>query len=386
MWVWWGATLIAVVGVALRRRPVPMLALCAVSAGVHLALVVPLVVVDLATPILLYTVASDTHRKVSLFMLTGLLVIVTCWSTFGALSAQPAGGLPGALKTITTVEADPGAAPTDPVTLNIERKSGAGPASGLLVIASVLVAAWAIGSSSRNRRSYLQQLRARAADLDRERDQRAEMAVAAERSRITRELHDVVAHGLSVMVVQAQGGEAALDNRPDDTRSALQAVITTGRASLADMRRVLTTTGQLGASLHPEPGLAQLPRLIDRVNEAATSVTLRIEGGPTSLPPAVDLSAYRIVQEALTNTMKHAGRQARARVLVSYRESSVQLEISDDGRDGTGNDGAGNDGAGQGLRGMRERVETLGGDLFAGPGSRGGFIVRARLPFDGAAR
>jgi len=240
-----------------------------------------------------------------------------------------------------------------------------------------LIAAWAIGSGTRSRRAYLDELRARAVYLEREQGQRAVLAVAAERGRISRELHDVVAHGLSVMVIQAQGGAAALDNRPADTRAALDAIVKTGRDSLADMRRVLGTVGEVDDAWHPQPGLARLPALLAQVREAGTPVRLRIDGVPVPLPSTVDLSAYRIVQEALTNTMNHASAGASAEVVVTYAGSAVCVDVSDDGL-GVGH----GDGRGNGLRGMRERVKLLGGRLDAGPGPQGGFIVRVTLPIE----
>lgn len=377
LWIWWGATLIAVAGTALRRRwPLPLLMLCAASAAAHLALAAPLMIADLATPILLHTIAVHRRRRLSLGVLAGLGAAVAAWSAVGMMST------PTSARPVTTVEVAPAATPAPPMTVSVQRLSGSVPVSAPLVIVSVLVAAWATGSGARSRAAYLLQLRARAEDLERERDQQAELAAAAERARISRELHDVVAHGLSVMVVQAQGGHAALEARPSDARRALEAIISTGRGALAEMRRVLTSTGQIDPALHPQPGLAHLPRLIDQVNTTAIPVTLRVAGTSTPLPPSTDLAAYRIVQEALTNTMKHAGQRVRAHVLLSYDDTSVRLEISDDGR--ASPDAAGG-GAGQGLRGMRERAELLGGELQAGPGPHGGFIVRARLPLNGGA-
>jgi signal transduction histidine kinase len=179
------------------------------------------------------------------------------------------------------------------------------------------------------------------------------------------------------MVIQAQGGAAALDNRPDDTRAALDAIVRTGRDSLADMRRVLFTVGEVDDAWHPQPGLAGLPALLSQVREAGTPVRLRIDGAPAPLPSTVDLSAFRIVQEALTNTMNHASAGASAEVVVTYAGSVVSIDVSDDGT-GVGHD----DGRGNGLRGMRERVKLLGGRFDAGPGPRGGFIVRVALPIE----
>ena len=248
---------------------------------------------------------------------------------------------------------------------------------GIPVLGSLLVVAWAIGWGVQSRRAYLGELRARARDLERERDQQAALAVAAERARITRELHDVVAHGLAVIVMQAQGGAAAFAKRPADTLAALDTIVATGRASLADIRHVLSASGQLDDPARPVPGLAQLPRLIDQVRQAGTPVQLHINGSPRPLPTGVDVSSYRIVQEALTNTMKHAGPGARAQVVVSYGSDELRIEASDNGAGESASGGTGN-----GLRGMRERAALLGGEVAAGPGPDGGYVVRARIPLD----
>ena len=264
---------------------------------------------------------------------------------------------------------------------------------GLPLLGSVLVAAWAVGSGSRTRRAYLDELHARARDLERDRDQRAALAVAAERGRISRELHDVVAHGPSVMVIQAQGGAAALAHRPAATQAALAAIVATGRDSLADMRRVLAAVGEPDARWHPAPGLAALPALLAQVRRTGTPVRLRIDGTPVALPSPVDLSAYRIVQEALTNTMKHARSGATAEVVLGYRYTEISIEVVDDGQPptvagtddpaaaGPPSNGPSGDGQrGNGLRGMHERVRLLGGRLAAGPEPGGGFAVGAAIP------
>jgi signal transduction histidine kinase len=243
----------------------------------------------------------------------------------------------------------------------------------------ILGLALAFGDSVRSRRAHLHTLEQRAADLEREQHQRVALAAAAERARITRELHDVVAHGMSVMVVQAQGGAAALQRHPDRTAAALQNVITTGRASLAEMRCLLGVVSRDPADdpeLAPQPGLGSLPALIDQVRAAGTPVHLAIEGRPVPLPASVDLSAYRIVQEALTNTIKYAGGQATATVRLSFEPGWVEVDVSDDGV-GERAPGAG---GGNGLRGIGERVGMLGGELAVGPGPAGGFRVWALLP------
>jgi signal transduction histidine kinase len=192
-----------------------------------------------------------------------------------------------------------------------------------------------------------------------------------------------VAHGLSVMVVQAQGAAAAQDRHPERTAAALQHIIGTGRASLAEMRRLLGIARRDPAEdpqLAPLPGVGALPALVDQIRAAGTPVRLDVEGEPVPLPAGVDLSAYRIVQEALTNTLKHAGAGARASVRLTFTADRLEVEVSDDG---AGADAAPStvDG-GNGLRGIAERVGMLGGQLAVGPGAEGGFRVRALLPIE----
>ena len=378
--LWWAATGLAVAGVALRRRwPFPMLGLCCVAAVIHLAVFMPLTIIDLSVPILLYTVAVRYGWAVSLVVLSGMLLLALGSSAFAVNTVKSvrvtSGELPVAppVRPLPGERFDPGPIPDD----FAGERFWAIAWNDLPGLGLILIAAWAIGSGTRSRRAYLDELRARAVYLEREQGQRAVLAVAAERARISRELHDVVAHGLSVMVIQAQGGAAALDNRPTDTRAALDAIVKTGRDSLADMRRVLGTVGKIDDAWHPQPGLAGLPALLSQVREAGTPVRLRVEGVPVPLPSTVDLSAYRIVQEALTNTMNHASTGASAEVVVTYAESAVYIDVSDDGL-GIGHD----DGHGNGLRGMRERVKLLGGRLDAGPGPQGGFFVRVALPIE----
>ena len=205
----------------------------------------------------------------------------------------------------------------------------------------------------------------------------AEAAIDEERARIARELHDVVAHAISVVVLQARGGRRVLDDEPQQAREAFDTIERTAAQALAEMRRLLgllrSDDGQL--ALAPQPSLSRLDSLVTAVRGAGLQVELEIEGEPVDLPPGVDLSAYRIVQEALTNALKHAG-PAHARVLVSYAERELRLEIVDDGA-GIGDGG----GTGHGLTGIRERVSVYGGDFDAGPRGDGGFSVRARLPY-----
>lgn len=216
----------------------------------------------------------------------------------------------------------------------------------------------------------------RAAEVEHDRDKRARAAVAEERARISRELHDIVAHHVSVMVIQAQAGQRFLGPGDGDARDALTTIETTGRDALVELRRLLDvlrrTTDTAGTG--PQPGLAEMPALIGTAREAGLPIELHIEGESTTLPAGLDLSAYRIVQEAVTNAMRYAGK-SRTEVLVRYCSDAVELEISDDGPGQTIPAGAGH-----GLAGMRERASLYGGVLEAGPRAVRGFAVRARLP------
>jgi signal transduction histidine kinase len=205
----------------------------------------------------------------------------------------------------------------------------------------------------------------------------AEAAIVDERARIARELHDIVAHAISVIVLQARGGRRLLDSEPDEARHALDAIERTASQALGEMRRLLGLLRESGEQLAfaPQPSLARIDVLAGQVTAAGLPVEVEVRGEAVELPPGVDLSAYRIVQEALTNALKHAG-PARARVVIGYEPGELVLEIADDGV------GAGNgDGTGQGLVGIRERASVFGGDIEAGPGSDGGYAVRARLPY-----
>jgi signal transduction histidine kinase len=242
--------------------------------------------------------------------------------------------------------------------------------------------AWLIGDNLRVRRAYTRQLEQRAADLEREREERAALAVSQERARIARELHDVVAHHVSVMVVQASGARRVLENNPAAASDALAAVETAGRTALSEMRRMLEVLRTDEAGVGPQPGLGELERLAAQVREAGLPVELSVEGAPRELPGALDLAAYRIVQEALTNTVKHAGK-ASARVRVRYEPEALTLEVADDGRGAAAPLLAeGEEGAGHGLIGMRERVALYGGTLEAGPVFPGGYRVLASFPLD----
>jgi signal transduction histidine kinase len=236
--------------------------------------------------------------------------------------------------------------------------------------------AWLTGRELRRRRRALAGLRARAGQLEREREEKARMAVTEERARIARELHDVVAHSVSVMVVQAQAGPRLLAE-PEQARGSFHSIEAAGREALVELRRLLEIlrTPDEELAVGPQPGLGSLPSLIAHVRQAGLAVELRVEGEQVLLPPGVDLSAYRIVQEALTNTLKHAGR-ARAEVVLRYGGRVLELEVVDNGVGAP----VSVNGSGNGLIGMRERAALYGGVLEAGTRDQGGYAVRARLP------
>lgn len=219
----------------------------------------------------------------------------------------------------------------------------------------------------------------RALALERERDQRALVAASEERERIARELHDVVAHGVVLMVLQAQGAGRILDQDPGRAREALATIEETGNSALSELRRSLggLGVGQPHPELRPQPSLNDLGEMIEEMRQAGLLVELRVEGPERDVPHDIGRSAYRIVQEALTNTIKHAG-LVSTRVTISYESDHLALEIADDGPGPPLQDDNGS--PGRGLAGMRERVRLHGGTLHAGPRNRRGFVVRARIP------
>jgi signal transduction histidine kinase len=247
--------------------------------------------------------------------------------------------------------------------------------------AVVFLLAGLIGRDLRRRRREIALLRDRASRLEREREERAATAVVQERGRIARELHDVVAHGVSVMVVQAQAGPRLLGDA-ELARAAFRSIEASGREALVELRRLLgiLRTGDEQLAIGPQPGLDSLDSLVDQVREAGLPVVLTIEGEQAPLPPGVDLSAYRIVQEALTNSLKHAGR-AEAEIVIRYTASALELRIADNGAPPPAN----GNGSGHGLIGMRERVALYGGSLETGVVEQGGYEVRARLPLTGGS-
>jgi signal transduction histidine kinase len=228
-------------------------------------------------------------------------------------------------------------------------------------------------------------IRERSLQLKRERELAARVAVADERARIARELHDVIAHSVSVMVVQAGAARRLVDRRPDRAGEAMRQVEGSGRDALTELRRLLGVLAERPdeVGLAPQPGLGQLDALVGRIDAAGVPVELRIVGTPRPLPAGLDLTAYRVVQEALTNVMKHAA-GARTEVLVEYGERDLRLAVVDGGGIVAAPGAPGAPGAGRGLLGMQERVAAYGGDVEAGARPEGGFAVRARLPVEPA--
>jgi signal transduction histidine kinase len=395
--VWWLVSAVALVSVLVRHRWPAVTFLVGLSAALaHLAIqrAVPFepTPVDAVALIGLYTVAAGRHRRLAVGLLVVGLAAAAGWHVHAVRTDQA--------NTVVVAWAGDGTVrPESPPVLSpeqhlaVERSlppylphterltvyvGGRVPTwGGFVMWALLLLLAWSLGHATRDRRLHLAALRRRAEDLERERDTQARLAAVAERARISRELHDVVAHGLSVVVLQAQGGAAELDRMPERTRQALGAIVDTGRLALAETRRLLGALGQDVAWV-PPPSVRRLPHLVEQVRAAGLPVELRIEGEPRPLPSTVDLAGCRIVQEALTNTLKHAGVGAAATVVLRYGASALRVEVRDNGRGPSGT----SDEPGSGLRGMRERVAVLGGQFHAGPADDGGFLVRARLPLE----
>jgi signal transduction histidine kinase len=373
---WWLAALPTVAAVFARhRRPATAMALAAAGTAGHLLTpALPHLPLDMVATVVLYTLASTARtRRVSVTALvavqTGLFIFYSAVA-FGVLGVVDALGV-GVRGKYAVIALDPSSLFGQPSLQNPILQAAVQAA----VPALLLGIAWSAGDNTRTRKAHLATLEARAADLEREQEQRTALAVAAERGRITRELHDVVAHGLSVMVVQAQGAEAALHRHPERTQVALTNVITTGRASLAEMRRLLgLVRTQPGPHLDPQPSLAALPELIERVRASGTPVAFHLTGEPATLPAGVELSAYRIIQEALTNTLKHADPGSNSSVDLDFAADRLRIRVRDTGTPGSPPV------FGNGLHGIAERVTALGGTLHAGPADHGGFEVAVLLP------
>ncbi|GGY56913.1 sensor histidine kinase [Streptomyces anulatus] len=340
--------------VALRRRaPEKMLLLAILVGVVQLVFDVRPGIGDFALLVITYTVATVGERWASRLALV-------CSLSAAALSQL-------------RWEAEPGGSWPQVVFVTI-------------IMTVPFVLAWVLGDSLRTRRAYFDQLEERAARLEREREAQSKVAVAAERARIARELHDVVAHNVSVMVVQADGAAYVMDAAPDQAKQALETISSTGRQALAEMRRLLGVlrTGDAPESGEyvPQPDVEQIEDLVAQVRQTGLTVDFKVEGTPRPLPSGVELTAYRVVQEALTNTRKHGGPDAGASVRLVYFDDGLGLLIEDDGRGAAHElyEDGGADGAGHGMIGMRERVGMVGGTLDAGPRPGGGFRISALLP------
>jgi signal transduction histidine kinase len=258
-----------------------------------------------------------------------------------------------------------------------------GHSQGDLVFIPLLFAiCWLAGFALRTRAEQVEAAEERAAQAERAREAAARIAVAEERTRIARELHDVVAHAVSVMVLQVGAVRHGLPDTLAADGAALEDVERTGRTALTEMRRLLGAMRRdgEGPELGPQPGLDALDSLVQEVGRAGLPVELRVEGAAAPLPPAIDLSAYRIVQEGLTNVIKH-GRASKAEVVIRYAPDEVRIEVRDDGVGASAGDGSG-----YGLIGIRERVKIYGGDMTAGAVTGGGFVLSTRLPLAESGR
>jgi len=338
-----GLVLLHTLPLAARRRfPLAVLATTMASGVAFTALDLPPDMLWVAIPVAVYSVAAYGDR----------------WLALAGLAVAEAG--------LAVVQLTPG-------------KTGVNTWVGNM---GFLAAAWLLGHFVGVRRLYVLQLEERTAELQRAREELARRAVTEERLRLARELHDVVAHAMSVIAVQSGVGAHVANTQPKEAAKALAAIESTSRAALEELRRLLGVLRQEGepqGDLAPVPGLANLEGLLAELAKAGLAVKLRVNGTRPPLPAGVDLSAYRIVQEALTNVVKHAG-SARAQVVVGYRDQEVRVEVTDDGRGAVTSVSDGRVGTGHGLIGMRERVQAFGGDLEAGPRPGGGFRVAARLP------
>jgi signal transduction histidine kinase len=319
-----------------QRRPVPVFLLLASVAFAQWLFDVK-VIADAALLIALYTVALHESRRRALLAAAvlelGALLVVLRWSEDGWF--RPFVGL-----------------------------------SALAMTAGVL------GTSVRHRRALLASLEDRATRLELERDQQGLLAAAAERARIAREMHDIVAHNLTVMIALADGAVFAAERAPEKATTAMETVSATGRQALTEMRRLLGVLreDEVEAVLEPQPGVPQIDQLVEQVRAAGLPVTLEVAGDGRSLPAGAQLTVFRLVQEALTNTLKHAGASAVARVRLRYAGDGIDVEVTDTGRGAR----AGAPG-GQGLEGMRERAAVYAGTVEAGPRSGGGWRVHAHL-------
>jgi signal transduction histidine kinase len=327
-----------------RRFPIAVVLLIVAATVAHVAIVAEGAELraGLGVLVALYTAGERIERRLSIGILAATMAVV-------ALQLAAREGLPNVLQ-------------------------------GLIQTELIFGVAWLLGIASRMRGVYTRTLEEQTRLLAREREERALRAVMEERERIARELHDAVTHHVSVIVIQAGGALRAMDRRPEDARAALQAIDATGRQALTDMRRMLGILGDadgVGDSAEPMPGLDRLGDLIEQVRSAGLAVELSVQGNRRRLDPGLELSAYRIIQEGLTNSLKHAG-GGRAHVTLTYGADTLELAI-DDERGAAAPEPMEPEHAGRGLLGMRERVALFRGSFDARP-TPIGFLVTATLP------
>ncbi|GAB3409684.1 sensor histidine kinase [Flindersiella endophytica] len=334
-----------------RHYPATVFAIIALTCFVQLFLVHTAIPVNVTFLVALYAVSAYSLRR---------------WARFGALAVGVLGAFLAVVSTFSTpVNSGDGLRPF---------------MMAFALIAASVAFVWTLGDLMRTRRAYIGELEQRAIRLEVEREQETQIARNAERARIAREFHDVVAHSLAVVIAQADGGSYAGKESPQAAMRALETIGVTGRQALSEMRRllgVLRTESDDNGQFAPQPDLSRIGELIARIRSGGLRVELDVQGEPRKLPPGLELAAYRIVQEALTNTLKHGGPAATAKVTITYAERRLQVRVVDDGRGAA----AHSDGRGQGLHGMRERVALHGGELRAAPRAGGGFELFADLPY-----
>jgi signal transduction histidine kinase len=330
-----------------RRRPVPVFLWIAAVSFVQWLFAVTVIPANMGVLVALYTVAANCSFR---------------WALVAGLIGELGAILAALRYTVNTADLK----------------------HTTVMLSAVVAGVWILGVYISTRRAYMRSLEERAARLERERDTQVQIAMAAERARIARELHDVVAHNVSVIVVQADGASFAIETDTERAKRALEAISATGRLALAEMRRLLGVLreGDDVGSYAPQPGVAQLTDLVEQIRGSGLSLDFQVEGVPVELPPGMQLTVFRIVQESLTNTLKHGGPVATAQVRLHYGDEAIEVTVTDNGRGAAARD----DGLGHGLAGMRERAAVYGGSVRTGPRAGGGFEVAARLPLREEAR